>query len=205
LTLEATAMSVYKRNKIYHYKFMVDGQLIRKSTKQGNDKKAREMESDERSRLVKDRDDRAAAKRRLNCADVVRCQECCQWFDAVITIAVDVSERFCSSHCRDTWIKKHRVVPTLKDFCENRVKRFARSTYERSSPKTYRWYVFGIAVLTTTQLANLRLDEIGTEQIAQLMSELQERKKTARGKEGTCSSVQLIAAFVRCVGFCASL
>jgi integrase len=64
------------------------------------------------------------------------------------------------------------------------VKSYAKATYERSSPKTYRWYLFGIAVLATTELARLRLDEIGTEQVAELTAELQRRKKTAKGKDG---------------------
>ena len=36
---------IYKRGKIYWYKFMWNGELIRESTKQGNDKVARSMES----------------------------------------------------------------------------------------------------------------------------------------------------------------
>jgi len=175
---------IYKRNKIYHYKFMHDGELIRKTTRQGSHKKAREMETAERNRLATEGDERIAAKGRLNCTDVFRCQECGQWFDAAITITVNVTERFCSNHCRDTWVKKHRVTPTLHAFCDSRIKPYTKATYERSSPKTYRWYLFGIAVLTTTAVGKLRLDEIGAEQIASLMSELQERKKTAKGKGG---------------------
>jgi hypothetical protein len=95
-------MSIYKRNEVYWFKFMFEGQLIRKSTKQGNDRTAREEESKERSRLVKERDERAAAKRKLNCGDVCRCQECSPWFDAAITITGKVTERFCSNHCHDT-------------------------------------------------------------------------------------------------------
>jgi len=40
-------------------------------------------------------------------------------------------------------------------------------------------------MLVTTQVARLRLDEIGTEQIAELISELQQRKKTGKGKKGS--------------------
>src|SRR5438270_9470049 len=46
-------MSTYKRGNVYWYKFMWDGQSIRESTKQGNDKIARQMESAHRTSLAK--------------------------------------------------------------------------------------------------------------------------------------------------------
>ena len=45
-------MGVYKRGSIYWYKFMWNGELIRESTKQGNDRKARNMESAHRAALA---------------------------------------------------------------------------------------------------------------------------------------------------------
>jgi integrase len=45
-------MSIYKRGDVYWYKFMWNGQLIRESTKQGNDKTARKMEAAHRTRLA---------------------------------------------------------------------------------------------------------------------------------------------------------
>jgi integrase len=46
-------MSIYKRGSVYWYKFMFCGQVIRESTKQGNDKVARNMESAHRTSLAK--------------------------------------------------------------------------------------------------------------------------------------------------------
>lgn len=46
-------MAIYKRGKIYWYKFMWNGRLVRESTKQGNDKVARQMESAHRTALAK--------------------------------------------------------------------------------------------------------------------------------------------------------
>jgi hypothetical protein len=46
--MEDKAM-IYKRGKFYWYKFMWDGRLVRESTKQGNDKVARNMESAHRT------------------------------------------------------------------------------------------------------------------------------------------------------------
>lgn len=46
-------MSIYKRGEVYWYKFMWQGKLIRESTKQGNDKVARQMEAAHRTSLAK--------------------------------------------------------------------------------------------------------------------------------------------------------
>jgi len=46
-------MSIYKRGGVYWYKFMWHGRLVRESTKQGNDKVARQMESAHRTSLAK--------------------------------------------------------------------------------------------------------------------------------------------------------
>ncbi len=44
---------IYKRGNVYWYKFMWNGQLVRESTKQGNDKVARQMEAAHRTALAK--------------------------------------------------------------------------------------------------------------------------------------------------------
>jgi integrase len=46
-------MAIYKRGKFYWYKFMWNGQLFRESTKQGNDRVARQMEAAHRTSLAK--------------------------------------------------------------------------------------------------------------------------------------------------------
>jgi integrase len=46
-------MSIYKRGETYWYKFMWRGKLVRESTKQGNNKVARQMESAHRTALAK--------------------------------------------------------------------------------------------------------------------------------------------------------
>ena len=45
-------MGIYKRGEIYWYKFMFNGQLIRHSTKQGNNKVAQKQEAMHRARLA---------------------------------------------------------------------------------------------------------------------------------------------------------
>jgi len=46
-------MTTYKRGNIYWYKFMWNGEMIRQSTRQGNDKVARQMEAAHRTSLAK--------------------------------------------------------------------------------------------------------------------------------------------------------
>lgn len=50
---EERQVMIYKRGKFYWYKFVWHGRLIRESTKQGNDKVARQMESAHRTSLAK--------------------------------------------------------------------------------------------------------------------------------------------------------
>ena len=46
-------MSTYKRGDVYWYKFMWKGKVVRESTKQGNDKVARQIEAAHRTSLAK--------------------------------------------------------------------------------------------------------------------------------------------------------
>ncbi len=46
-------MSIYKRGDVYWYKFQFNGTLVRESTRQGNDKVARQMEAAHRTSLAK--------------------------------------------------------------------------------------------------------------------------------------------------------
>jgi integrase len=67
-----------------------------------------------------------------------------------------------------------KAVPTLAEFCEDRVEPWAKSTFEQASPKTWLWYKFGLdALKQSAALRNLKLDEIGPESIAEYASERQ--------------------------------
>jgi integrase len=106
-------MSIFKRGRIYWYKFMWNGKLIRESTKQVTDKVARQMEAAHRTSLAKG----------------------------------------------EVGIREKKAVPTLAQFCEQRIEPWAKS---RSS---WIWYRAGMrALLRCKPLANLRLDEIQGEQ-----------------------------------------
>jgi integrase len=121
-------MSIFKRGRIYWYKFMWNGEMFRESTRQTNQNIARNMESAHRTSLAKG----------------------------------------------EMGIRDRKVSPTLKGFCVERVEPWAKSTFEQASPKTWLWYKFGIDSLkNSTSLANLKLNEIGTELVAEYASERQ--------------------------------
>src|SRR5215469_6338759 len=115
-------MSIYKRGSVYWYKFMWNGELVRESTKQGNDRVAREMEAAHRTSLAKG----------------------------------------------EVGIREKKPIPTLDRFCEERVKPWAKATFEESAPKTWFWYCFGLnSVKNSATLSGLKLNEIGPEVIAE--------------------------------------
>src|SRR5208337_2573187 len=90
-------------------------EMVRESTKQGNDKKARNIESAHRTRLSKQEDARKDACLRLRCSEVLLCDECEKWFSA--EEARRESEHvFCSDSCSTDWTKRHTRVPTLAQF-----------------------------------------------------------------------------------------
>jgi integrase len=121
-------MSIFKRGRIYWYKFTFNGQAIRESTRQTNQHTARQMESAHRTSVAKG----------------------------------------------EVGIRDKKVVPTLKTFCIERVEPWAKSTFEHASPKTWLWYKFGIDSLKNSKtLANLKLNEIGPELVAEYASERQ--------------------------------
>src|SRR5438034_5373362 len=102
-------MAIYKRGKIYWYKFMWNGQPIRESTKQGNDKVARQMEAAHRTSLAKG----------------------------------------------EVGIREKKPVPTLCDFCSNRVEPWAKVR------PSWLWYRSGIRPLAACKaVASTKLDSI---------------------------------------------
>jgi integrase len=106
---------IYKRGKIYWYKFVWRGELVRESTKQGNDKVARQMESAHRTSLAKG----------------------------------------------EVGIREPKQIPTLKQFCAERVEPWAKSTFETTCAKNWTWYRTGIRALTGYRpLADASLDAI---------------------------------------------
>jgi integrase len=121
-------VSIYKRGEVYWYKFMWQGRMVRESTKQGNDKVARQMEAAHRTSLAKG----------------------------------------------EVGIRDKKPVPIVRQFCEQRLEPWAKSTFKQAAPKTWLWYCFGInSVKNSATLGNLKINEIGPELVAEFASERQ--------------------------------
>src|ERR1700693_404832 len=101
---------------------MWNGELVRESTKQGNDKVARQMESAHRTSLAKG----------------------------------------------EVGIREKKPCPTLAEFIAIRFEPWAKSTFEKTSPKTwFDYYRVGLRnILAHKPLSNAKLDEINCESIA---------------------------------------
>ena len=103
---------------VYWYKFMWNGELVRESTRQGNDKNARNIESAHRTSLAKG----------------------------------------------EVGIREKKTVPTLKEFCSQRVEPWAKARFEATCRKNWTWYRTGIRALTKYKpLAEIHLDQITSE------------------------------------------
>jgi integrase len=113
---------IYKRGKTYWYKFMWRGKLVRESSKQGNDKVARNMESVHRSSLAKG----------------------------------------------EVGLRDKKLSITLVEFIDNRFEPWARSRFQKSSPKTWTaYYRVGLSAIKAYRpLAGLKLDTITSETVA---------------------------------------
>jgi integrase len=135
---------------VYWYKFMWHGTLVRESTKQGNDKIARQMESAHRTSLARG----------------------------------------------EVGLREKKVAPTLRQFIENRFEPWARGTFEKSSPKTWRdYYKVGIkTILAYRPLADSLLDEITSESASAFAA-----SRRAEGKQVSTvnSSLQILRRMVR--------
>lgn len=175
-------MSIFKRGKVYRYHFTFNGEHIQESTHQHNREVAREMESRHRSRLAQEfraQEDRA---RELRCEMVLRCFECEKWFDSSVAVQ-HLDHDFCCEYCQAQWNQKHTKIPTLAEFCKERLLPWAEAQYERNSLKTWQWYRTGVRALCDyAPLADCRLDRITSEQIAGFAAHRQTHSRRIRRK-----------------------
>jgi hypothetical protein len=176
---------IYKRGKVYWYKFRWNGEPVRESTKQGNDKVARQMEAAHRTRLAKELQEQQVKAERLGCpvGQLARCSECEKWYDGNRSLLANDGKNLCSEACRDTWERKARVVPTLRDFCEQRFEPWAKASFERTCRNNWLWFRAGIRRLKAYEpMASCKLDTITNERVAEFAVHEQTRLQR-RGKE----------------------
>jgi len=161
-------MGTYKRGNVYWYKFAFKGEMMRESTKQGNDKVARNMESAHRARLANQSKEEDAARERLSCSEVETCHECEKLFNADKAVRKE-KHVFCTTKCAGQW-GKARSMPTLKSFLDDRLIPDAETTH-KAKPKTVKYYKQGAEMLKRSKLSGLRLDELTSEHVGQFAAE----------------------------------
>src|SRR5271157_3726418 len=194
---------IYKRGRIYWYKFVWKGETIRESTKQGNDKVARTEEAKHRTRLAEEFGNRRAKAEQFDCPaeQLARCSECEKWYDGNDSAKTSGGRPFCSDACRVTWERKSRIVPTLKEFVERRAKPWAKATFENTCRNNWFWFRAGMGrVAGYETLANSKLDEITNEKVAGFavyeQTRLQNRGR-AEGEEKCGMAVSSINSSIR--------
>jgi integrase len=161
-------MGTYKRGNVYWYKFAFKGEMIRESTKQGNDKVARNMESAHLARLANQNKEKDAVRERLGCSEVLTCHECEKLFNADKAVMKE-QHIFCTTKCAGQW-GKARPMPTLKSFLDDRFIPDAETTH-KAKPKTIKYYRQGAEMLKRSKLSGLRLDELTSEHVGQFAAE----------------------------------
>ena len=61
-------------------------------------------------------------------------------------------------------IREKKPIPTLSQFCKDRIEPWCKAMFEQTSPNTWRWYRAGLrSIHAYPKLADRRLNEIGTE------------------------------------------
>jgi len=157
-------MSIFKRNTVYWYKFKWAGKIIRESARQGNDRKARQIEAAHKTRLAKQQDAREDACTRLKCSEVLLCHQCERWFDAKEAQKGN-AHIFCSGSCSAEWTKRHTQIPTPAQFIERDFKPYVLAQLA-AKPKTASYYIYGTALLLETGMGDLPLNEINSQHAA---------------------------------------
>jgi hypothetical protein len=101
---------------VYRYKFQWDGDLIRQSTKQGNDNDARNQEAGHRARLATERNEKKAKAEQIRrtVAQSARCPECEKWYNSTHFSKASDGQGFCGDACRLMWERKSRKAPEAK-------------------------------------------------------------------------------------------
>jgi len=166
---------IYKRGKqgFYWYKFMFRGELIRESTKQGNDKVARNMQAKHRTRLADEQKAREQAMKRFKCSKVLLCDECEKWFDQEDSQQQD-GHTFCGGPCLAAWTKRHTKIPTLAQFLKDDFLPFVKVHFATKA-KSAAYYGYGAVLLLETSIGDLRLSQITSQHAAGYIAKQEQR------------------------------
>jgi integrase len=74
-------------------------------------------------------------------------------------------------------IREKKAVPTLADFCRNRVEPWSKSMFEQTSVNTWRWYRAGLrSIYGYSPISDMKLDQITGEMAADFAAHRQSKK-----------------------------
>jgi integrase len=169
---ETNGMGVFKRGKngSYHFEFVLDGVRHRGTTGRKNKNDAQGVETEYRAELTRSKREREQAANQFGCAPehLGRFIECQRWFDGRAAVIAGDGQELCNDTCRNNRRKRQISVPTLAQFCRERVEPWARSRFETHCPGNWHWYRSRLrAICAYAPFANLRIDEITSEHAAE--------------------------------------
>jgi integrase len=160
---------VFKRGNIAWFKFTYQGEPVRETTRQHSLRVARQMETAWRAKLAEETRRRKEKAIELGCSPKVveRCAECERWFSLSKAISNVRNEKLCSKECLKASIKRHTPIPTIAQFIDLRFEPWVKSTFEKTSPKTWLdFYRVGLRSIKAYEpLSGMRLDQINSETV----------------------------------------
>lgn len=115
------------------------------------------------------------------------------------------SKRVCSEPRRVSWNKKCSPVPTLGQFCRDRIEPWTEAQFKKTALKTWLWYRTGLRSLYHYEpVANAKLNEITRKKIADFAAYRQthSRRSTKKKQRGlqvasVNSSLQVLRRVLR--------
>lgn len=125
------------------------------------------MEGARRAKLADESRQRKDKSIELVCSpkDVGRCAECEKWFNLTKTVMSQGGDKLCSRECLKELFKRQTPVQTVAEFIDSRFEPWVKSTFEKTSPKTWLdYYRVGLRSIKAYQrLANMKLDQVNSE------------------------------------------
>ena len=103
---------------------------------------------------------------------LLNCPECEKWFNGAFASVANEGQKLCSRECLKKWESHRKPVLTLREFCEKRFERWCESTRTHKAWRDF-YRVGVLAIKAYPELANLPLDGVSSESIADFASHRQ--------------------------------
>jgi integrase len=158
-----------KGARIWMAKWKYNGQDIRRSTGESNEKAARRAAVTLQYAYLDKENEKERTAEKLGCdsSQVGCCAECEKpmRLDRA-EIGIDGAKLCGDMHCREVWNKRRRQVPILDTFLKDAFLPFCRNR----KAKTQDNYAYGVSLLVKSAMAKLPLDQITAQHAAQFIA-----------------------------------